>query len=186
MTNVSKASDIPYPPSRLLPCAVLDWKNNIVVAAYLEGVQRNSDILHEVHLSGPYLILVNRKFLLGVLTHEFLHYINLTLEWYRKRDEEEPRISYISEEERKTMTVAERDRHFWQEPTGWIEDPNVLEALDLVERVAFQKAKYGKKVLGMVSQGHTWIQDRMRGEIKEFTGNIIQLETPTGKAMSLM
>ena len=178
MEKIERASDIsPFPPTVLIPEAMYDFDFNIVVHAHPTLYKGNRYIYPIIELSGPSVLYMPESWFLGLLAHEFLHYVVHTVnlhkklvEFESKGDSRSPAIVGVIPDKEK-MTIEERDRYFYGNPEVWLKDNEVIQAVEELEskRSSGSGRTVADKVMKWMSKGRP-MKEFKRGEIIGYKG----------------
>lgn len=169
MEKIESASEIsPFPPTILIPEAIYDFDFNIVVHACPSVYKRANTVYFTIELSAPSILLMPSLWFLGLLAHEFLHYVIHTINLHKKLVELESKGDSKSKAivgvipNREKMTIEERDRYFYGDPEVWLKDNKIIQA---VKEIGFLRdTNSGREIADKVMK---WINER-RGPMKEF------------------
>lgn len=140
MERIEQASGVsPFPTTVLVPEGVYDFEFKVVVHAHLTLYKSNSFSYPVIELSAPSILYMPESWFLGLLGHEFLHYVVYTIKFHKKLvelkskgDSKSPAIVGVIPDKEK-MTLEERDRYFYGNPDAWFKDDDVIQAIKKLE-----------------------------------------------------
>lgn len=193
MERIEAASGItPFPPTHIIPEALYDVDYNIVVYAHPTPVKRNRLVYLSIELSAPPIIYMETSRSLGLLGHEFLHYVVHTVNFHNKLAELESKgnrkspaiVGVIPNKEK--MTLDERDYYFYGNPEQWFKDKEVIEAVKELEskKSSDSSRAVADKVMKWMNEGKP-MREFKRGEVTGYKGNIWLHQSIIEKAKKL-
>jgi len=159
MDRIEKASEVsPFPPTVTVPEAIFDSFFKIVVHAQLTLYKKMKFVYLVIELSAPSIVYMNKSIFLGLLAHEFLHYVVHTLNLYKKicnleskgNHESSAIVGVIPHTE--GMTATERDRYFYADPTMWFRDDEVIRAVENLDSMKVDTT-LTEKVMQWINEG---------------------------------
>ena len=180
MEKIETASDISlFPPTHVVPEAIYDVDYNIVVHAHLTLFKGYKYVYPIIELSAPSIIYMEKSMFLGLLAHEFLHYVVHTVDLHRtiaelesKGDFKSPAIVGVIPD-REKMTLEERDRYFYGDPKVWLKDDELIQAVKELEskRNSSSGQAIADKVMKWMNEGKP-MKEFKRGEVVGHKGEI--------------
>jgi len=193
MERIEKASEIsPFPPTVLIPEGVYDSHFNIVVHAHPTIYKENGFVYPIIELSAPSVLYMPESWFLGLLAHEFLHYVVHTVDLHKKLveleskgDSKSPAIIGVIPDKEK-MTLEERDHYFYGKPNVWFKDDEVIQAVEELEskRTSTASRTVADKVMKWMNE-RKLMKEFKRGGVTGFKGKIWLHQSIIKKAKGL-
>jgi hypothetical protein len=147
--RVEQETAIRYPPTIVLPCALFDIDNRIVVDAHVTIGQKGKIIFLQVRFAAPTVALGDDKKLLGIAAHEFIHYVAHTISIYQHAKEhgtlEGMSIGEVPSEV-KARGIRARDEYHTVAAKDWL-NGETLEAWDVIEQESFTICKWADLIM---------------------------------------
>jgi hypothetical protein len=163
--RVEQDTAIRYPPTIILPYALYDADNRMVIDALVTRGQRGHNIFLEVRFAAPTVAFADNKKLLGIAAHEFVHYVKYTIEIYQHpRGHGPSKVATIGKVPPEVRALGIKARDDYQTVAGkdWL-CGQTLAAWEEVEKESFTIAKWAQLVTrGWVDKGYP-TEDRPRG-----------------------
>jgi hypothetical protein len=147
--RVERDTAIRYPPTIVLPCALFDIDNRIVVDAHVTIGQKGKIIFLQVRFAAPTVALGDDKKLLGIAAHEFIHYVAHTISIYQHAKEhgtlEGMSIGEVPSEV-KARGIRARDEYHTVAAKDWL-NGKTLEAWEVIEQESFTVSKWADLIM---------------------------------------
>jgi hypothetical protein len=140
MKKIETASEVtPFPPTHIAPEGTYDFEYKIVVHAHPTLLKTGKFVYLSIELSCPSVLYMDKSMFLGLLAHEFLHYVVHTIGFHRELTERSAKgdgkspivIGLIPNKEK--MTIDQRDQYFYGDPKVWFKDKEVIQAVGRLE-----------------------------------------------------
>jgi hypothetical protein len=186
MGKIEKASGIsPFPTTIIIPEALYDIDNKIIVHGH-DTMIKPSGIYLIIELSAPSLLFLPKENFLGLLAHEFLHYIAHTIDFHIKLTEKAGSGDTTSDvvggiiPDKEKMTLTQRDDYFYSDPKTWLIDKEVIDAVNAIDQMRFTKGKDNGAADKIMAWGNKnkLIREFERGKIVGYKG-WLTLHQPT-------
>jgi hypothetical protein len=163
--RVERDTAIRYPPAIVLPCALYDVDNHMVIDALPTRGQRGENIFLEVRFAAPTIAFADDRKLLGIAAHEFVHYVKHTIEIHQHtRGHGSSKVVTIGEvpPEVKALGIKAMDDYQTVTAKDWL-CGQTLAAWQEVEQESFTKAKWAELIMKeWIRKGYP-TEDRPRG-----------------------
>ena len=147
--RVERDTTIRYPPTIVRPCALFDIDNRIVVDAHVTIGQKGTLIFLEVVFAAPTVAFADEKKLLGIVAHEFIHYVAHTISIYQrmklKGNLEGASIGEVPLEV-KARGIKARDEYNTVPAKDWLTG-RTLGAWEAIEQESFTVSKWADLVM---------------------------------------
>jgi len=193
MEKIEIASEIsPFPPTHVIHEALYDVDYKIVVYAHPTLFKGDRFVYPIIELSAPPIIYMEKSKFLGLLAHEFLHYVVHTVNLHKtlvelesKGNKKSPAIVGVIPNKEK-MTLEERDHYFYGNPEQWFKDKEVINA---VEELESKKSSVSSRAVA--DKVMKWMNERKpmrefkRGEVTGYKGDIWLHQSIIEKAKKL-
>jgi hypothetical protein len=181
MKKIETASEVtPFPPTHIIPEGIYDFEYNIVVHAHPTLLKMGKFVYLIIELSCPSILYMDKSMFLGLLAHEFLHYVVYTIDFHRELTERSAKgdgksqivIGLIPNKEK--MTLDQRDRYFYGNPEVWFKDKEVIQAVGRLEseRCSSQGRALADRVMEWMN-GNRLMKEFERGKVVGYKGEII-------------
>jgi len=147
--QIGQDTAIKYPPTIVLPCALYDVDNRMVIDALVTRGQRGDNIFLEVRFAAPTVAFADDRKLLGIAAHEFVHYVKHTIDIYQHpRGHGSSKVVTIGEvpPEVKALGIKARDDYHTVAAKDWLSG-QTLAAWREVEQESFTIAKWAQLVI---------------------------------------
>jgi len=163
--QIERDTMIKYPPTVVLPCALFDIDNRIVVDAHVTIGQKGKIIFLQVRFAAPTVAFADEQKLLGIAAHEFIHYVAQTVSIYQLAKEhgtlEGISIGEVPSEV-KARGIKARDEYHTVVAKDWL-NGKTLEAWNVVEQESFTVSKWADLIMKeWINKGHP-TEDFKRG-----------------------
>jgi len=146
--RVEQDAAIRYPPTIVLPCALFDIDNRIVVDAHVTIGQKGKFIFLQVRFAAPTVAFADEKKLLGIAAHEFIHYVAHTISIYEHMKEhgtlEGASIGEVPPEV-KAKGIRARDEYHTA-AKDWLTG-RTLEAWNAIEQESFTVSEWADLIM---------------------------------------
>lgn len=147
--QIERDTMIKYPPTVVLPCALFDIDNRIVVDAHVTIGQKGKIIFLRVRFAAPSVAFADEQKLLGIAAHEFIHYVAHTISIYQYAKEhgtlERASIGEVPPDI-KAMGIKARDAYHTVAAKDWLTG-QALEAWHAIERESFTTSKWADLIM---------------------------------------
>jgi hypothetical protein len=161
--RIEQDTMIKYPPAIVLPCALYDVDNHMVIDADFALGHRDENIFLQVQFAAPTLAFADDRKLLGIAAHEFIHYVKYTIDIYQHPQRHgSSNVITIGEvpPEVKAIGIKARDDYHTVPAKDWL-CGQTLAAWQEVEQESFTKAKWAELIM------KEWIRKDTRRRIAQ-------------------
>lgn len=180
MKRIEVASEVtPFPPTYIVPEGIYDFEYSIVVHAHPTLFKVDKLVYLIIELSCPSVLYMEKSMFLGLLAHEFLHYVALTIDFHKeltdrstRGDEKSAIVIEIPNKDK--MTLDQRDRYFYGNPEVWFKDKEVIRAVGKLEseRCSNSGRTLADKVMKWMNEKRL-MKEFERGKVVGYKGEII-------------
>jgi len=180
MERIEEAGEIsPFPPTILIPEAIYDFEFKIVVHACPSIFKSGRTVYPIIEIPAPSVLFMPKTWFLGLLAHDFLHYVAHTINLHKKLvelelegDSESPVVEGVIPN-KEELSLEERDRYFYSNPKMWLIDPQIIKALQKLESNVGSKTgqALGDEVMRWMNKRRL-MKEFKRGEVTGYRGEI--------------
>lgn len=179
MNKLEKASEVsPFPPTVIIPEALYDIDYNQVIHARVTLHKGKMNFVYLIiELSAPSLFYMDNSIFLGLLAHEFLHYVVQTINFKKRFDELEAKgnnkapilIGNILDKEKKT--IKQRDMYYYSDPVKWFNDNEIIKAVEKLDDKKIKTTTMTNKVMKWIKGGKP-SKEYKRGSLTGIYGDL--------------